>query len=120
MFPTLSKLLILVKFKINQDYIAKVLCENRNKPVLACEGTCFLSDQLKEQEVPTSDCQLPPFPVEKLQPLFITHTTSDFYNQAFVIQERLDLSSFYAVNYSLEYSLSLFKPPQHTFFTSIS
>jgi len=39
-----------VDFKINQDYIAKVLCINREKPSKGCNGKCHLKKQLKKTE----------------------------------------------------------------------
>jgi len=35
-------------FKLNEDYIANNLCENRNKPELRCHGKCFLMKKIKE------------------------------------------------------------------------
>ncbi|SIS63872.1 hypothetical protein SAMN05421766_10368 [Zobellia uliginosa] len=35
----------------NYDYIKNVLCENRDKPMLHCDGKCYLAKQLaKESE----------------------------------------------------------------------
>lgn len=35
-------------FKLNQDYIAKNLCENRSKPQKKCCGKCYLRKQMKK------------------------------------------------------------------------
>jgi hypothetical protein len=37
-------------YRVNQDYIAKNLCENRDKPMLNCNGQCYLAKQLKSAE----------------------------------------------------------------------
>ena len=37
-------------YRVNQDYIAKNLCENRDKPMLNCNGQCYLAKQLKAVE----------------------------------------------------------------------
>lgn len=50
MLPNLSKIGILIGFKINQDFIAEVLCINREKPMTMCNGKCYLSEQLKKAE----------------------------------------------------------------------
>jgi hypothetical protein len=42
--------IIYAGFKVNQRYIATVLCENRDKPVLKCEGKCVLSKKIKQAE----------------------------------------------------------------------
>jgi len=38
----------IVDYLINKDYIAKNLCENRNKPKSCCKGKCYLVKQLKK------------------------------------------------------------------------
>lgn len=35
-------------YELNKDYIAKNLCENRNKPEMKCCGKCYLRKQLKK------------------------------------------------------------------------
>lgn len=40
----------LLDYVINQDYIAEVLCINKDKADLKCAGKCYLMQQLKEQE----------------------------------------------------------------------
>lgn len=47
---TFSKWLILLEYRVNQDYIARVLCENKTKPELKCKGKCQLMKQLDATE----------------------------------------------------------------------
>lgn len=59
LFSPLQKVWLVVSFKLNQEYIAKTLCENRAKPKLQCNGKCQLKKQLQkteqeEQKLPTS------------------------------------------------------------------
>jgi hypothetical protein len=44
-----SKAVIVVNFYANQDYIAKNLCENRNKPMMHCGGRCQLCKRLNRE-----------------------------------------------------------------------
>ena len=37
-------------YRINRDYIAENLCVNRDKPMLDCNGQCYLAKQLKAAE----------------------------------------------------------------------
>src|SRR5690606_11041889 len=46
----LSNVLVFAGFKMNQAYIAKTLCENRDKPVMMCGGKCYLKKKLKQAE----------------------------------------------------------------------
>ena len=46
-----------IGFKLNQTYIAEVLCINKDKPEMGCNGKCHLNKQLKkkaESSQPTS------------------------------------------------------------------
>jgi hypothetical protein len=36
-----------IDYLVNYNYIVKELCENRDKPVLACNGKCYLEKQVK-------------------------------------------------------------------------
>lgn len=37
-------------YYVNKDYIAAVLCENKDKPQVQCKGKCFLKKRLKKVE----------------------------------------------------------------------
>ncbi|MFH1319424.1 MAG: hypothetical protein ABII90_02065 [Bacteroidota bacterium] len=37
-----------IEYAVNKDYIAKVLCINKDKPQMSCEGKCHLQKQLKK------------------------------------------------------------------------
>jgi len=39
-----------VEYVINYDYIAKVLCINKDKPELSCNGKCQLMKKLEQQQ----------------------------------------------------------------------
>lgn len=45
----LSRYFVYVGFQFNRNYIAANLCENRDKPVMQCNGKCYLSKQLKQE-----------------------------------------------------------------------
>lgn len=42
-----------VEYAINRDYIAKVLCINKDKPVMKCNGKCHLFKQVAKQQKET-------------------------------------------------------------------
>ena len=50
MLPTISPWGTIAYFHLNRVYIAKVLCENRQRPELKCNGQCYLAKKLKQQE----------------------------------------------------------------------
>lgn len=37
-------------YNANREYIARVLCENRDRPQLHCDGKCYLAKKLKAQQ----------------------------------------------------------------------
>ena len=45
-----TRFFVYAGFELNQSYIALVLCENKDKPELNCNGKCFLSKKIKEVE----------------------------------------------------------------------
>ncbi|MBX7182084.1 MAG: hypothetical protein K1X82_08230 [Bacteroidia bacterium] len=47
---SVSKTWIYSHYRMNFDTYAKVLCENKNKPMLHCNGKCQLKKELNQQE----------------------------------------------------------------------
>ena len=47
---TFSRVMIVFDFYANQQAIAATLCENKDKPVMKCNGKCQLSKRLMSQE----------------------------------------------------------------------
>lgn len=50
LLPTVSQWGTIAYFQLNRDYIAKVLCQNRKRPQLNCNGKCYLARKLKQQQ----------------------------------------------------------------------
>ncbi len=48
LFQTVATMGFIVQFKINQSYYAEVLCINKNRPELACEGKCVLMQKMQK------------------------------------------------------------------------
>lgn len=42
--------LLSTSYSVNKSYIAGVLCSNKNRPEMHCEGKCFMDIKLKELE----------------------------------------------------------------------
>lgn len=112
LFQSFSKVVILTEFKINQNYIARNLCVNRNKPELHCNGKCHLRKQLAkddaEQNAPLSKIKFEKFEValffEKNQ---IKH---------FVFFESFDRPEFYIFDegFVSSFNSEIFHPPNNT------
>lgn len=50
LLPTVSSWGTIAYYQVNRDYIARVLCENRARPDLHCDGKCYLAKKLKAQQ----------------------------------------------------------------------
>ena len=50
LLPTVSQWGTIAYYHANKEYIARVLCENRDRPQLHCDGHCFLAKRLKAQQ----------------------------------------------------------------------
>ena len=48
--PTFSQWGTIAYYQINKEYITRVLCENRDKPQMHCNGHCYLAKKLKAQK----------------------------------------------------------------------
>ena len=46
---TFSNNIVVFNFYLNQNYIAKTLCENRDKPQMHCSGKCQLQKKINEE-----------------------------------------------------------------------
>lgn len=71
----LFKLGLITYFEANRDYIAEVLCINKDKPITMCHGTCFLDKNLALAD--QAENQVPPAGKSKIEiPSFLvtTHT----------------------------------------------
>ncbi|MGF6847843.1 hypothetical protein QFZ51_003078 [Chitinophaga sp. W3I9] len=45
-----GRYVVMLGFYVNQEYIAKNLCINRDQPQLHCNGKCHLAKQLREED----------------------------------------------------------------------
>ena len=50
LLPSISPWGTIMYYNANKAYIARVLCENRNRPQLHCDGKCYLAKKLKAQQ----------------------------------------------------------------------
>jgi hypothetical protein len=102
-----------IDYALNKDYIAKNLCENRNKPKMNCNGKCHLMKQLKkagsEESTPVNNSSQK----NSSQEENITHVAGIFifnFNQTVSVK---NIFSSHSQNYiPAPYSKGVFHPPQ--------
>ncbi|AMC12069.1 hypothetical protein Lupro_12715 [Lutibacter profundi] len=104
----------IIEYYANYDYIASVLCENRDKPYLACNGKCYLEKQLNKVNHNNHDHKstIPQIDFDKYPVSPIGQFSYQFSNINELNFERL----FILKNTSQDYFSSILKPPQVIFF----
>lgn len=112
LLPTLTKVGILIDFKINQDFIAEVLCINRDEPILMCSGNCYLSSQLAATEEKEQQ-EVPQTLQEKVEVLAYCMEAVLGLFPAPVPVSRQPLIGYETSFYAFAFVTGIFHPPQH-------
>jgi len=102
------KLTIITYFQANRDYIAEVLCVNKEKPMTMCNGQCFLDRNLSlaDDETPKQAPTTTKLSVEA--PVFVA---TDF--QLDLVRNSLDIEKSSAPQplYNFNSQQAFFHPP---------
>jgi hypothetical protein len=100
-----------IEYVINYEYISKVLCENKAKPVMQCNGKCHLMKELakaSENEKPASSDKKGYSPV--LEVLFFQEIKTFSIASAISLDKENKRNS-YSNLYSNSHLESVFRPP---------
>lgn len=98
-----------LKFKLNQEYIAKVLCVNKANPQMKCNGHCYLMKQYKKAQQEEAATKKMLEDVSGFE-LFYAHTILQILPTLFVTFEVIHATK---VNFSLqEYFSEITQPPR--------
>jgi hypothetical protein len=99
--------MIFVSFKINQDYIAKNLCVEKDIEGSTCKGCCQLKKKLNEQQEQKKE--LPPLPDNKQN----FNLFAEFFRCVLQSKESKKLVHFkYINNYGFCINRPVFHPPK--------
>lgn len=99
----------LIEYNVNKEYIASVLCENRNKPELACNGKCYLNKKIKESKNHKShDHSIPQIDLSKYPVAPISYFVYSIKDPKLIVKKIF----FSKVKSPSKYNSSIFKPPQ--------
>ncbi|WP_313093052.1 hypothetical protein [Chryseobacterium flavum] len=110
LYMGLRPLVPLVEYAVNYNYIVKVLCINKSRPEIHCNGKCYLSKELAK----TNDSESSPFQKiknsgQKILDTYILPETTEI-----TTTERLvffNFSFIYETTYSFLFLIHIFKPP---------
>lgn len=100
-----------IEYVVNYEYISKVLCENKAKPMMHCNGKCHLMKELAkaaENEKPASSDKKGYTPVAELL-FFQEIKTFSIASASFLDKEKS--SNTYSNLYSKSHLESVFRPP---------
>ncbi len=100
-----------LEYLINYDYIVKELCENRDKPILTCNGKCYLGDQVVKQLDRGPDQQVPLPPQIDFKQFISLQAGLQNDNEPIDLRSKEQHVSPTSLEDSL-YARSLLRPPQ--------
>lgn len=103
----------IAEYVMNYDYIVNVLCENKDKPQLKCDGKCYLSKQLaKEAEQNKSN----PFGEDQakteIQHVVFFQSLLQMDLQVFLSQTKMENLRFIKVLVSNLFTSDISQPPE--------
>ncbi|MCK3683344.1 hypothetical protein [Maribellus sp. YY47] len=103
----LSELMVVVGFKLRQDYIAKNLCVEKDVEGSTCKGCCQLKKRLNEQQEQKEE--LPPVQTEK-ENIFIVRQTLECTLSYY--PSKHELTESIRTDYSFLLAVKIFHPPK--------
>lgn len=100
------------EYVVNYDYIANVLCVNKAKPEMKCNGKCHLMKELAK----ASDAEMPSSQDKKTQHqeveiLFLEKMITFHFSPIYSLEEKKEINSNYSNLYFQENRFSIFHPP---------
>ena len=106
--PTLP----ILEYLVNYNYIVSELCKNRNKPILSCNGKCYLEKQVEQQlnhDRSSKETDMPPkVDFEKL----ITIKTNKFIYSTLEFNNKLESPNHFNLLKESILINAIFKPPR--------
>ena len=108
----LKDLVVLINFKVKQEYIVMTMCSGDSEPINTCNGSCYLTKQLKlaHDHGQESDSQVPPNFKKN-----ITYFVEEIAESIRPIITSTDLSSniYFATKATRGHPSGVFQPPKY-------
>jgi len=109
--PLMNQWSAVAYYRVNRDFIAKNLCVNRDKPMLNCNGQCYLAKKLKaaeEKEQKSNSERLEKMPEVVLGFQCISSLFKAHYFERYVLENNFQIGEIHP-NFSTK---GFFHPPQ--------
>ena len=101
-----TRTFIYLNYQANKDYISNVLCENKAKKEMHCEGKCHLKKELQKEDKKEST------PTGSSKEKFEITLFNSFHKQEIVFETALPNSQFlYTLFLSEKHLTPVFQPP---------
>jgi hypothetical protein len=101
-------LFMMTVFYANRDYIAKNLCDYRNRPVSTCGGSCVLAESLKKEQ--EREEKQPDLKFKEIQ-LLLSHTTSVLTKIPVMVKVQPSYATYVRPIYTSQFTSNIFHPP---------
>lgn len=100
----------ILEYLVNYDYIKNELCKNKEKPILACNGKCYLQKQVMEVDISSKSQNIPMPPKIDFEKLIVIINDQFDFNYSIDIRIQKNL---FSVNQLINRfsSSTLFRPP---------
>jgi hypothetical protein len=105
---TFSKMMLMLGYEWNKDYIARNLCINRDKPKSCCHGKCFLNKKMAREESPQSNSGERTIRDLSESLYFPVFSVYPYLNSIYITPRK----PYYQEASAQEYVMSFFHPPQ--------
>ncbi|MFP7656924.1 MULTISPECIES: hypothetical protein [Chryseobacterium] len=110
LYMVVRPLIPIMEYAVNYDYIVEVLCVNKNKPELNCNGKCYLSKELAK----TNDTETAPLSKgknsgQKILDIYILPEITEIKNTDLTYDH--NFTFIYQKNYSFLFLKHIFRPP---------
>lgn len=110
----LAHLGIIGYYQVNKDYIARNLCENKDKPQMKCCGKCYLKKQLKKLDENDESSRAPQVKIEKNEIVTFILPQSIYFTEHRIIVATSVLNPFVLHLHDSLYPSSVFHPPSQS------
>jgi hypothetical protein len=107
LYTGMGKTGIVISYQINKTYIAQELCENKEIPMMQCNGKCQLKAQLQKQE---SQNEQSSFSTENLPEIFWTASAES--DKVLTPSSFTTLYFAFATSELRSYAFAVFQPPR--------
>jgi flagellar basal body-associated protein FliL len=101
-------LFMMTVFYANRDYIAKNLCDYRNRPVSTCGGSCVLAESLKKEQ--EREEKQPDLKFKEIQ-LLLNHATNVFTKTPVMVTVQQSYATYIKPIYTIQFTSTIFHPP---------